>query len=216
MENAGKEQVYTKGYRMSASRNHLGRNILATASIVMAVVALGEVARSGSGPVTTAAAGGSGGTPAASSFFDIFLDIPGIPGESTTVGHVGSIEVESWSWGVSQTSTASAGGGGALAGQVKGHVTLIKRIDAATPSLLVRCSTGMSIPSATVQLVRTDGQTYLKYELKNVMVTAITHADTNGDGTPDEKIDLDLGGGTLTYTQFDTAGKAIGQTSAQW
>jgi type VI protein secretion system component Hcp len=57
----------------------------------------------------------------------------------------------------------------------------------------------------------------LKYELKNVMVSSISHGgDVNGDGLPDETLDLTLTGAKLTYTQFDATGKSIGQTTAQW
>jgi type VI secretion system secreted protein Hcp len=202
---------------MKVLRNHLARNIVVAAVFLAAVVALVPVARSGTGLVEAAVPGGTGTTPSPASFFDIFLDIPSIPGESTVTGHVGSIEVQSWSWGLTQATTTGPGGGGTLpTGRLTGHVTLIKRIDKATPGLMTRCVNGQTIPSLTVQLVRVDGQTYLKYDLKNVLVASITHADVDGDGAPDEKIELDLGGATLTYTQFDSAGKPLGQSSAQW
>jgi type VI secretion system secreted protein Hcp len=204
---------------MKALRNHLGRNILIAIVFLAAAVVLGEVAWPGTAPVTALATGGTGSTPtptpAPSSFFDIFLDIPGIPGESTAVGHVGSIEVSSWSWGVTQTLTTVAGNV-VVRGPLTGQVTIVKQIDKATPLLFTKCNAGQTIPLITVQLVRFDGQTYMRYDLKNVLITAIAHGDVNGDGVPDEKISLDLGGGTLTYTQFDATGKSIGQTTAQW
>jgi type VI secretion system secreted protein Hcp len=159
-------------------------------------------------------AGSPGGTTTAPSFFDIFMDIAGIPGESTNALHKSSIEVMSWSWGVSQTS---AGGTSAIGRELSGHVTLIKRIDKATPLLFKQCVGGTVLPLVTVQLTRADGQTFLKYELKNVMISSISHGgDLDGDGLPDETIELSLGGAKLTYTQFDAAGKVIGQTSAEW
>jgi type VI secretion system secreted protein Hcp len=200
---------------MRVLRDHLGKSVLIATAVLAAVVGLGQVARPETEPVTALAVGGTGSTPAASSFFDVFLDIPGIPGESAVVGHVGSIEVLSWSWGVQQTLTTVAGNV-VVRGPLTGQVVLVKHIDKATPLLFTKCSLGQTIPLVTVQLVRYDGQTYMKYDLKNVLITAITHADTNGDGAPDEKIELNLGGGTLTYTQFDATGKSLGQTTAQW
>ncbi len=202
---------------MKVLRHHVTRSLLIAALAIAAAVAWSPVARSGAEPLQ-AAATGTGSPPAASSFSGIFLDIPGIGGESSAAGHVGSIEVSSWSWGVSAISAGSTGAGSGAVGarEIKGHVTLIKRIDKASPPLLTRCSTGQPIPSATVQLVRFDGQTYLRYDLRNLVVTASAHGDLDGDGAPDEKIDLDLGGGTLTYTQFDAAGKPVGQTTATW
>lgn len=198
---------------MKALRNHLGRNILVTTVLLAAVVVLGGVARSGTGPVEAAATGGTGTTPAVQAVVSIYLDIAGIPGESTTAGHINSIDVLSWSWGVTQGTSLGGGGG---RGPLTGHVTLVKVIDRASPLLFMRCRDGTPITLATVQLVRSDGQTYMRYDLKNVMITAITHGDVNGDGIPDEKIDLDLNGGTLTYTPFDATGKPLAPISAQW
>jgi type VI secretion system secreted protein Hcp len=201
---------------MRRLHRHLIRNLLIVAVFVAAFLVLIPAARSGTGVSAAAATGGTTPTPSPSAFFDIFMDIPTIPGESTSAGHVGSIEVESWSWGQSQATTTGPGGGAMPTGRLTGHVTLIKRVDKATPPLATRCIAGQTIPSVTVQWVRVDGQTYLRYDLKNVLVTAIAHGDVDGDGVPDEKIDMDLGGGTLTYTQYDAAGKSIGQSSAVW
>jgi type VI secretion system secreted protein Hcp len=200
---------------MRRLRKHLVRNLIVAAVFLAALIVLVPTARSGTGVVEAAVAGGTGTTPSPSSFFDIFLDIPGISGESTVAGHVGSIEVSSWSWGAS-VAISTGSGGVLIRGPLTSHVTLVKSIDKATPPLFTKCNAGQTIPLVTVQLVRYDGQTYMKYDLKNVLIAAITHGDVNGDGTPDEKIDLDLGGGTLTYTQYDAAGKSIGQSSAVW
>jgi len=200
---------------MKALRDNLGRNILVVILVLAAVAAVGGVGQSRAEPLGVTVAAGPDGTVAAPSFFDIFLDIEGIAGESTNPQHKGSIEVMSWSWGVSQTSTG--GGGGAVSRERTGHVTLIKRIDKASPLLFKRCVDGTVVPLVTVQLTREDGQTYLKYELRNVMVSSISHGgDLDGDGLPDETLELALGGAKLTYTQFDATGKPIGQTSAEW
>ncbi len=152
-----------------------------------------------------------GGTTIVSSPFAIFMDIEGIAGESIQPLHKGSIEVMSWNWGGAPTSTSAVGR--ALAS----HVTLVKRIDKATPPLLTRLIDDTALPLVTVQLTRADGQTFLKYELKNVMIGSISHGgDLDGDGLLDEKIELTPGGAKLTYTQFDAAGKAVGQTSVEW
>lgn len=198
---------------MKVLRRHVGRNTLIAATILVAVVALGGVARSGTEFVGAAATGGTGATPVVPAGISMYLDISGIPGESTAVGHVNSIDVLSWSWGVTQGVSLGGGGG---RGPLTGHVGIVKRIDKASPLLFLRCRDGTAIALATVQLVRSDGQTYMRYDLKNVVVTAITHGDVNGDGVPDEQIELDLNGGTLTYTPFDATGKPLAPISAQW
>jgi type VI secretion system secreted protein Hcp len=145
----------------------------------------------------------------------MFLKIEGIDGESTAAAHKGWIEVQSWSWGVSQTASVGAGGGASV-GRLTGHVTVVKRIDKATPLLFKRCADGTVLALATVELARGGGgQTYLKYELKEVMITSITHGDVDGDGAPDEDLKLEFTGVKLTYTQLDASGKPVGQASAE-
>jgi len=152
-----------------------------------------------------------GSTTTVSSPFGIFMDIEGIAGESTSPLHKGSIEVLSWNWGVAPAST------GLVSRVLAGHATLVKRIDKATPPLLTRLVDDTVMPLVTVQLTRADGQTFLKYELKNVVIGSVAHGgDLDGDGLPDETVELTLGGAKLTYTQFDAAGKVIGQTSVEW
>ncbi len=203
---------------MNALQNNLARNILVTVLLLAALALVGTVGQSRAEPLLAGPAAGPDVALAAESFFDIFVEIEGIEGESTAPGHRGSIEVQSWSWGVSQMATGGGGGGGGAVGrELKGHVTLIKRIDKASPLLCKRCVDGTPLPLVIVQLTRADGQTYLKYELKNVMVSSIVHGgDLDGDGAPDETLELTFDGAKLTYTQFDATGKPVGQSSAQW
>lgn len=202
---------------MKVRHSHMGRRALV---VVLTLVVLGTVG--GMRPSRAQLPGGPVGAapdPTTSpAFFDIFLEIEGVEGESAAPGHKGAVEVLSWSWGVSQTSAGGGGGAGGAAGREKtGHVTLIKRIDKSTPQLFKRCVDGTVSPRVTVHLTHADGQTYLKYELKNVLVTSIMHGgDLDGDGLPDETLELTLGGAKLTYTQFDAAGRPVGQTSAEW
>lgn len=203
---------------MKTLRSNRVVHVLMVAAVLGIVATMGAVGLPGEEPAAAILAAGSGGAGAVQSFFDIFLEIEGILGESTAPAHKGSIEVLSWSWGLSQTSTSGAGSGAGVVGRERtGHVTLIKRIDKATPLLFKRCADGTPIPLSTVYLARPDGQTYLKYELKNVTVSSIVHGgDVDGDGLPDETLELTFTGAKLTYTQFDVAGKPIGQTTGEW
>jgi len=200
---------------MKALRHNLGRNILALTLLgAAAALMIG-----GAGPSRAALVTEPDGTVRIGSFFDIFVEIEGVAGESTNPLHKNSIEIMSWSWGASQTATGGGGGSGGTVGREgpKGHVTLIKRIDKATPLLFKRCVDGTPLPLVTVHLTRADGQTYLKYELKNVMVSSLVHGgDLDGDGAPDETLELEFNGAKLTYTQFDVSGRPVGQTSAEW
>jgi len=49
------------------------------------------------------------------------------------------------------------------------------------------------------------------------MVSSIVHGgDVDGDGMPDETLELTFDGAKLTYTQFDATGKPVGQTTGEW
>ena len=199
---------------MKTSRKQSKTWSVAVVSLLVLVVLAVAAGLPGAAAPSTALAASSGGTSPTPQAVDMFLKIEGVDGEATTTTHKGWIDIQSWSWGVSQTATAGAGGG-ATAGRLTGHVTLIKRIDKATPLLFKRCSDGTVLPLATVELARSGGgQTYLKYEMKEVIVSSIAHGDLDGDGVPDEEIKLDFTGVTLTYTQLDASGKPLGQTSA--
>ena len=100
---------------------------------------------------------------------DMFLKIEGIDGESTAAGgHVDWIEIESFSWGASRpsTSTGRTRGGGRASFS---DMSVVKRIDAASPNLYLACASGKRYPSATLQ-IRKAGKgpvPYMEYRLEN-------------------------------------------------
>ncbi len=183
---------------MKAIRSTRWAYVLVVTLVLGAVATIGGVGPAGTEPLAVIA-----GTSAVQSSSDIVLEIEGIPGESTVTAHKGTMDVLSWNWGVSQTAGV-------------GTVSVIKRIDKATPLLFGDCIDGTVIALATVYLTRQDGQTYLEYELADVVISSISHGgDVNGDGLPDETLQLRFDGATLTYTQFDATGKPVGQTTAE-
>jgi len=199
---------------MKTLRNNSGTSAVVGILVLAVAVTVGTVGlpRAQSSQAVLAAVPGASPAPQA---VDMFLQIAGIDGESTATAHKGWIEVQSWSWGVSRPASVGAGGSGAV-GRLVGHVTIVKRIDKATPLLFKRCADGTVLALATVELARGGGgPTYMKYELKEVMVSSISHGDVDGDGLPDEEIKLDFTGVKLTYTQLDASGKPVGQTSAE-
>lgn len=201
---------------MKTWRNHSTTLVIVGVLVLAAGAAVGAVGLTAAEPPKLVLAAGPGGTVPTPQAVDMFLKIEGIDGESTNAAHKGWIEIQSWSWGLSQASSGGGGAGGAVGRELKGHVTLIKRIDKATPLLFKRCSDGTVLALATVELTRPNGgPTYLKYELKEVLISSIAHGDVDGDGVPEETVTLDFTGVKLTYTQFDASGKPVGQTSAE-
>ena len=80
---------------------------------------------------------------------DMFIKIDGIKGESTDDKHKDEIDVLAWSWGMSQSGTTGTGGGAAGKVSFK-NLTITKRTDRASPSLMLACSNGKHIKEATL------------------------------------------------------------------
>lgn len=200
---------------MKALRKHAGASAMTVILVVAVLAAVGGVGLPGVGPSPAVWAAVPGGTSPTPQAVDMFLKIEGVDGEVTAAAHKAWIEVLSWSWGLSQAGGGGTGAGGAL-GRLVGHVSIVKRIDKATPLLFKRCSDGTVLPLVTVELARGGGGlTYLKYDLNSVLVSSIAHGDVDGDGIPDETITLDFTGAKLTYTQLDASGKPVSVTLAE-
>jgi type VI secretion system secreted protein Hcp len=120
---------------------------------------------------------------------DYFLEINGIPGESTDAKHAKSIDVLSYSWGATRTPTQP--GGGASGRPNLGELHIQKRVDVASPLLFRRLAAGESINS--IELIgRKAGATqldFLRYCFQNVQVTSIQHSDAaGGSAVPSESV----------------------------
>ena len=113
-----------------------------------------------------------------------FLKLDGVMGESTDVAHKGEIDVQSWSWGVSQARSASAGGGGGAGKASFQDFHFVTRISKASPRLFLACATGAHIKQANLTGVRDVGKgkgiDFLKFKLRDVMVTSVQHGDSEG------------------------------------
>ena len=148
-----------------------------------------------------------GGAPAASA--DIFLEIPGIPGESTAEGQENSIDVLSYSWG-------AAGGDGARARLQPLNVS--KNVDAASPLLFQRLVQGTHI--ANMELIVTRGGAtpflYLRYCFQDVVVASIQQSDSGPDPVADEAVSFSSGAVSEEYTTQNPAGGAGATVFAGW
>jgi type VI secretion system secreted protein Hcp len=112
---------------------------------------------------------------------DIFAKLGDIKGESTDDKHKDEIEVLSFSWGV--TNAAHAGGGGGGAGKATFQdLSIVHRIDKASPQLLLACATGKHLPDATIthRKAGKGPQEYLIVKMNDVIVTGVAHSGNAG------------------------------------
>ena len=142
---------------------------------------------------------------------DLFIKLGDITGESKADGHVGEIEIMSWSWGSTQSgSTRSISG--STAGKVNVQdLTFTKLVCSATPNIVGAVCTGASFPLALLTCEKSAGNgkkpvQYLKIKLKDVLVSSHSIGGSNGSDTHTETITLNFGAVETTYTPMNADG----------
>jgi type VI secretion system Hcp family effector len=86
---------------------------------------------------------------------DYFLQIDGIPGESTDRDHKDWIDVESFSWGL---TLASSGSGGAGIGKATfSDLAWFQYVDASTPKWFIAVASGKRIGTVTLDVTKVSG-----------------------------------------------------------
>jgi type VI secretion system secreted protein Hcp len=132
---------------------------------------------------------------------ELFLTWPGIIGPSTVQGHVGDIELTSYSQNASNTFASSAGGAGA-GKAICGQVTVTKRIDSTSPIFLGMVLTGQHTQGPVIVTFARGAQdtTFYSVSLRDVIITSITESDSTGPDKLTESIVLLAAQFVYTYT----------------
>ena len=155
--------------------------------------------------------------------FDAFIQIDGIPGESTDAAHSDWIEVIDFTQGEQQPTSATVStGGGRTSERVNFSPFKFRHsIDKSSAKLHLACAKGTHISKVTLELCRAvgDKQPYYQVVMENVVVS---HVQTVGDAHSDESlpvedVELTFGKVTWTYTETDhKTGKPKGNVTANW
>lgn len=137
-----------------------------------------------------------------------FIKFDGIDGEAVDKDHKNWCNLISFSQSLSRPATDSKTGSATRRG---GSVTVedlvcVKEMDKSTPKLQEAICTGKTFPKVELELTNSTGA-YLKYELKNVMITSYS---VSGEGDrPMEQLSLNYEEIKIIYTE-QQAGKASG------
>jgi type VI secretion system secreted protein Hcp len=151
--------------------------------------------------------------------FDAFVNIDGIPGESTDGKHSGWIEAISYNCGVNQSAsaTASSVGGGSSERADFDKFSFAKQLDKASPKLAMACAAGTHINNITVEICRAgdDKVKYMEYKMTNCIISSVK---TGGGGEfPSENVSIDYGKMEWFYTvQKREGGGASGNVAGGW
>lgn len=145
------------------------------------------------------------------------IKFDGIDGDAALGG---AVEASSFSWGVSNAGSSS-GGGGRGAGKVSMQdFHFVSTSNTASPDLLRAVATGKHISKVEFVVARAAGgaaDTFLKYELKDVLVSSFQTSGHSG-AMPLEEMTLNFTGLQQQYAP-DTkgaAGTALSPVGTQW
>jgi type VI secretion system secreted protein Hcp len=148
-----------------------------------------------------------------------FLKLDGIDGESQDSDYSNQIEVQSFQWGSTNNSSFRHGTGSSI-GQGDTHdMSITKYTDKASLNLHKYCTVGKVIPSATITLLKQQGDSkiaYFKSQLTNVVVTSWT-VSANGNGQlPLEQFSLHFVKHESSYQPQGDGGDPAGNVDFNW
>lgn len=104
---------------------------------------------------------------------DMYIKLPDIDGESVDENHDKWIDVLSIDWGAHKP-TAGKNTERRRGDVILEDLTMTKEYDASSPKIMLACANGTHFPSVELEAPSRTGAsaTYMKYKLKNVMITS--------------------------------------------
>lgn len=118
---------------------------------------------------------------------NLFLQLPGIEGESTAQGHEQWIELTSYQFGASNPDPRAA------SAPSVSELVVTKSVDLSSPLLFQAVGAGTAFANALLDVTRTAAgqtQTYMKYELSDVFITSYS-VSSSGE-RPTESLSLNF------------------------
>jgi type VI secretion system secreted protein Hcp len=114
---------------------------------------------------------------------DIFAKLGDIKGESRDNKHKDEIEVLSYSWGVTNAGNLGTGGGGGAGKATFQDLSIVHKIDKASPVLMRACATGEHLKEATITHRKAGKaqQDYLIIKMNDIIITGVAASETSGE-----------------------------------
>jgi type VI secretion system secreted protein Hcp len=138
----------------------------------------------------------------------IYMQVPGVVGDSTDPNHTGWIDVQSWSVGFQNPNALSSATGGNPSLSTFAAQLLYSQ---ASPLLLKALATGEHLGTVKVDLVKAGpagGLAYLTIVLTNAAITTISDSGDASGGLPVESIGIRASELSATYTSQNADGTA--------
>ena len=129
-----------------------------------------------------------------------YIKIGDIKGESGSRDHKDWIDVFSFGMGIDRGETAATGR------QISGRVNfqdlvITKKLDKASPVLMMKTVTGEMLPEIQLEIAGADGRSYYKVTMKEVLITGIsTTSDCDPKCETIEEVSFSYGKISWEYT----------------
>lgn len=151
----------------------------------------------------------------------LFIKFDGVDGEANDKDHKSWCDVLSFSWGMHKAGSGATGQSRRRGVVTVEDVVVTKEYDKSSPKLSEAVCVGKVFPKVEIHNTATYGDgaraTYLKYELKNVMVSSCNvSAASSGDAVPTETFSLNFEEVKQTYVEYDAKGGKKGNVEMTW
>jgi type VI secretion system secreted protein Hcp len=142
---------------------------------------------------------------------ELFLKIDNLLGESEEPGHVGEIEVLSFSFGASQTGIREAGGRASARRSSLSPIVFVKKVDKASPKLFLACAMGSHIKDAVLTVRTGDDKRheYLVITLSDVLISSYQLGAVDDGGLATESISFSYSKIEYKYIGRNAAGQPL-------
>jgi type VI secretion system secreted protein Hcp len=151
---------------------------------------------------------------------NMFLYLTNIQGESQDHSHRGEIEIHDFDWGMDNAASFRLKEDDAAKQTQTEHLTVHKKFDRASPTLMNYCANGRHIDEAVLTCRKNAGDdqvAYLKIFLTGVKVNSVKWTPRGEDhgGIP-ETIDLSFFWFKIVYETQIQDGSLAGKTEFEW
>lgn len=148
---------------------------------------------------------------------DIYLQLPGIPGDSVDRDHRDWIPVTAVTWGVEQAASGGGGGGG-RGGRASQHPLVVSApTSIASPLIFETITKGTNLATATLDVVRAGdrgGSTVIRWEFEDARLMRLGIA--GGEAGFDDAFELVAKRARLSVFPVDGRGAAGQPVSRGW
>ena len=150
----------------------------------------------------------------------LFIKFDGVDGEAIDKDHKGWSDILSFSWGIHRAGSGATGQTRRRGVATVEDVVVNKEYDKSSPKLAEAVCTGKVFPKVEIHDTTTYAEnraTFLKYELKNVLVTGHNVSGAGGgDAVPNETMSLNFEEIKQTYVEYDAKGGKKGNVEMSW